>query len=130
MARRVLLMLSLTIQLLTLASPRDSPLGLLLPRPARVAVRTGEADVAALARITEMMADVGAPAGKPAEESYRLDISANGVRLTAPTAKGLRYGRVTLRQLQALCAPGPVPACEIVDWPAAARRLESLWGHG
>ena len=94
-----------------------SPLDLLLPRPARVVRREGAADAAALTRVTEEVADVGAPTGKPAEESYRLEIAPTGVRLTAPTPRGLRYARVTLRQLERLAAPGPVPACEIVDWP-------------
>lgn len=94
-----------------------SPLDLLLPRPARIVRMAGAADMAALTHVTERVGDVGAPAGKPAEESYRLEISSAGVTLTAPTEKGLRYGRVTLKQLTALAAPGPVPACAITDWP-------------
>lgn len=94
-----------------------SPLELLLPRPARVERRAGVVEASSLARITEQIADVGAPAGTPAEESYRLEISPAGVQITAPTKKGLFYARVTLRQLIALSEANAVPACVIVDWP-------------
>jgi len=89
---------------------------LLLPRPAQVEVRGGFADAAVLAKTEISVADVGAPAGK-SEESYRLEISSDRVRIIAPTAKGERYAKVTLEQLKALSGKDGVPACTITDWP-------------
>ena len=95
----------------------ESILDCLLPRPASVVRCGGEAPVSSLDRISVVVADIGAPEGKR-EESYRLDIGPDGVVITAPTAKGEHYARVTLGQLKALAGGGTtVPACRILDWP-------------
>lgn len=52
----------------------------------------------------------------PSAEAYTLDVSTNGIRLTASQPVGWLYGVETLRQL--LAGTTTVPACHITDWPA------------
>lgn len=56
----------------------------------------------------------------PAEqagEGYRLNISKDGVQLTAVTPAGLLNGFQTLRQMLTT-GQGNLPYCDITDWPA------------
>ncbi len=56
-------------------------------------------------------------------EAYRLDVTAERVRLFAPTATGLFRGAQTLRQLVKKNEGAPLLAgCSISDWPAFAMR--------
>ncbi len=93
-----------------------SPLDELMPAPVRVEAGEGVAQGAALDRVQVTTGPVeGAPA-ETADESYRLTVSPDGVRIVAPTARGERWARVTLDQLRRLSG-GAVPACTITDWP-------------
>ena len=68
--------------------------------------------------VREIVADVGAPE-KAKEESYRLDVSADGVSLTAPSERGMIRAKATLLQLRAFADSGlKVGAMRITDWPA------------
>ena len=88
----------------------------LLPRPREVLPGTGFA--AADAAISCVTGAVPEAAGAlAANESYRIDITPSGVRLTAPTEKGFRYAKTTLAQLRKLSG-GRLPCGTIVDWPA------------
>ena len=49
-------------------------------------------------------------------EGYRLEVDAEGVRLSAPDDAGAFYGRRTLAQLRAVNDGDLVP-CQIEDWP-------------
>ncbi|MGX6602295.1 beta-N-acetylhexosaminidase [Micromonosporaceae bacterium Da 78-11] len=55
-------------------------------------------------------------------ESYRLDIAADGVTLSAPTEQGLHAGVQTLRQLLPLTGEVVLPGGRIVDEPRFAYR--------
>lgn len=60
---------------------------------------------------------------KAAPESYTLDITPNGVTITAPTAQGLIWGTRTLLQLTELSADGiSLPVGTIKDSPEFAMR--------
>jgi hexosaminidase len=66
-----------------------------------------------------------AKAGDAHAESYRLDVSAQGIRIEAHDDTGLFYGAVTLYQLLTpSLQPGAVdvPALHISDWPRFAWR--------
>ena len=54
-------------------------------------------------------------------EGYRLDVSADGVRLAAADDAGAFYGRATLAQLRR-AHDGELPECQIEDWPDVAVR--------
>jgi len=95
--------------------------GCLLPAPVRVERAAGCADAAALTRVDFVRADIGAPAAVRAE-SYRLEIGAHGVRVTAPDERGRRHALTTLAQLKSLADGGPVPAMTVTDWPIAKWR--------
>ncbi len=96
-----------------------SALDELMPVPVSVVRASGGATVSAeaLSNVTAVSGSVpGAPA-RVAQESYRLEIGVKGVKITAPTERGVRYAKTTLRQLVALAADRGVAACEIIDWP-------------
>lgn len=92
----------------------------LMPVPVSV-VRTKGAKAVSPALFEKAEVVMGPVAGAPArvtDESYALTIAADGVKITAPTPRGLRYAKTTLAQLAALAGEdGSVPACEIKDWP-------------
>ena len=91
-----------------------------MPQAQRVAVGTGT--VAAAAAPTVVVGAVpDAPAGT-ADEAYVLDLAPTGVTITASTARGVRYARVTLGQLKRLAGKAPLPVCRIVDWPVLKER--------
>lgn len=54
------------------------------------------------------------------DESYRLQISSNGILIEAPGKSGIYWGAITLSQLIKEDEKGrlTVPQCEIIDWPA------------
>jgi hexosaminidase len=84
-----------------------------VPVPAEI--RPVPHETARLDAITVERADVGL-----GDEGYRLNVSREGITLTAKTEAGLFYGRQTLQQLAE--ADGTVPACEIVDYPRFGHR--------
>lgn len=56
-------------------------------------------------------------------EGYQLNISANGILITANDAAGFYYAVQTLRQIIAQKnATQQLPGCDIIDWPAFALR--------
>ena len=93
-------------------------LAALLPRPVKVERREGSCDAALAARNVKTMryAVADAPADV-ADQAYILEIAPDGVAITAASAQGERYARVTLDQLAKL-GGGDLPCCRIVDWPA------------
>lgn len=92
-------------------------LDLLMPAPVQIIRGAGTVPAGALDKMETTRGPVPhAPSGVAAE-SYRIDIGTDGVRITAPDARGERYARTTLRQLQTLSG-GNVPVCTIIDWPA------------
>jgi hypothetical protein len=61
--------------------------------------------------------------GPESRESYRISITAKGVRVKAPSSAGLYYAVQTLRQMVEGSRGGAVlPAAEIHDWPLLAYR--------
>jgi hypothetical protein len=54
-------------------------------------------------------------------QGYRLEVAADGLRLTAPDRAGLLHALMTLRQLLRQF-PAALPACVITDWPDYAVR--------
>ena len=98
------------------AAASPDPLKQILPRPQVVEPGAGTVSGSALARVTVEKGPVcGAPAAV-ACEAYALEIRPEGVLITAPDARGERYARVTLAQLEKL-SKGEVPVCKIRDWP-------------
>jgi hypothetical protein len=94
-----------------------SPLELVLPKPVKTEARSGFATAEACAKVAAQRAAVpGAPAAVAAE-AYTLEVSPDGVKITASDPRGERYARATLAQLLKL-GDGKVPCCRIVDWPA------------
>ena len=92
-------------------------LDLLLPKPVMGERFEGSADAAICANVKVVRGAVpGAPAAV-AEEAYVLEVSRDGVKVTASGGRGERYARTTLGQLLKL-GNGSVPCCRIVDWPA------------
>ncbi|MCH5329470.1 MAG: beta-N-acetylhexosaminidase [Alistipes sp.] len=58
--------------------------------------------------------------GKASKESYRLNVTTEGIEISSPTAAGVFYGLQTLGQLRA--DDGSVPVCRIEDEPRFAYR--------
>ncbi len=73
------------------------------------------------ARATSGRADVELeldPSLTTGPESYRLDVSTDGVRITAPTARGLFYGSRSMLQILARDADrSSLPVGTAADWP-------------
>ena len=90
----------------------------LMPVPKEAALTGGETPIAELGDVWSRTGAVpGAPASV-ADEAYVLEIGSDGVRVTAPTERGVRYAKVTLEQLKRLSTNGKVENCRIVDWPS------------
>lgn len=68
--------------------------------------------------ITLWKAETGAPLFT--EEAYKLDVSTNGITLTAATSHGIFNGLQTLQQL--IYGGYTVHGCSITDWPAYSWR--------
>ena len=115
MSRSVRLILSVGLVLSAFAI-RASTLDQLLPKPVKVEPRTGSVTAAVCAKV---QVERGAVPGAPdavAAEAYVLEVTREGVKVTASDPRGERYARVTLDQLLKL-GDGKVPCCRIVDWP-------------
>ncbi|NLE60540.1 MAG: family 20 glycosylhydrolase [Planctomycetes bacterium] len=59
-------------------------------------------------------------------EAYRLIAGQSGIEITGRTGEGVLNG---LRTLAQLAIDGPIPCCEIVDWPDASLRGTHLCYH-
>ena len=90
----------------------------LMPIPQRIQYRPARVPLSSLGKVTVKRENVAGAPEAVAEESYVLDISADGVVITAPTEKGVRYAKVTLGQLKKLTSGTEcVLSARIVDWP-------------
>ena len=89
----------------------------LSPVPQVIQYRPATVPLAALEKVTVKTGKVpGAPEGVAAE-SYVLDVSADGVVVTAPTEKGVRRAKETLARLGKLAAGTEhVLSARITDW--------------
>ena len=92
------------------------PLDELMPVPVAVEARAVFAADAACAKVHVRVAAVPGAPSATADEAYVLDVAPDGVSIVAPTARGERWARVTLDQLERLSG-GRVPCCRIRDWP-------------
>ena len=95
---------------------RNSALNELMPVPVRVEAHEGCASAAAVGKVRVERAQVPGARAETADEAYILEVAADGVTITAPTARAERWARVTLEQLARLSG-GKVPCCRITDWP-------------
>ena len=100
----------------TCAAPVMDALDELMPVPANVERRDGMVDASKLGRAKVVRADVPGAPSSTADESYILEIGAEGATITASSPRGERWARITLAQMAALSG-GKVPCCRIVDWP-------------
>lgn len=82
--------------------------------PLPVTDATAPEPVGGIALVLDDAAGLGA-------EGYRLDVTTDGVRLTAGTATGLFYGAQTLRQLLPPAIESPVPLTE--HWALPGRTI-------
>ena len=112
---------ALALQPLLAQSSGDPPL---VPRPKRFRALGGSSRRRTDVVIRTVMGDPGALAESP--EAYRLVVDQGGVTLTSRSEDGFAMGRRTWAQL---AAAGPVPHCEIVDWPDATLRCAHLCYH-
>ena len=97
------------------AAREVSELEELMPVPARIAAAEGR--TSAVRNVTVVQGAVSEAPAATADEAYVLEISGDGVRITAPGPRGERWARVTLDQLVRLSRDGRVPCCRITDWP-------------
>ena len=90
----------------------------LMPRPVRSIQSEGQTVLAErLQNVKVVKGPVPDAPAATADEAYILDISSDGVRITAPGPRGERWARVTLDQLVRLSRDGRVPCGRITDWP-------------
>ena len=92
----------------------------LMPVPVSVEriAKSKPVEASALQEITVVTGSVEGAPSRVADESYKLEITTEGVKITAPTEKGVRYANATLAQLKALAGSGAsLPAVVIRDWP-------------
>ena len=94
----------------TCAAPVMDALDELMPVPANVERRDGMVDASKLGCAKVVRADVPGAPSSTADESYILEIGAEGVTITASSPRGERWARVTLEQLAKL-SDGKVPCC-------------------
>jgi len=90
----------------------------LVPKPVCAEARSGRCKAwrAKSPKIVTAAVD-GAPA-EAAAEAYRIEVTPEGVTLTAPTERGVVWAKATLDQLHKLYGGRDwVPCCTIVDWP-------------
>ncbi|MBR6586713.1 MAG: family 20 glycosylhydrolase, partial [Kiritimatiellae bacterium] len=92
-------------------------LDLLLPKPVKVEQLAGSATAEVCANVKVVKGSVPGAPSAVAAEAYVLEVSKNGVTVTASDSRGERYARTTLDQLMKL-GNGSVPCCRIIDWPA------------
>lgn len=65
----------------------------------------------------------GEKSGPDSRESYKIKITDNNVRITAPSSTGLFYAVQTLRQMiEGSGDKAALPSAEIEDWPSLAYR--------
>jgi len=93
------------------------PLEDLVPEPRKVTALEGTASAKALGNVTFVRDTVAGAPDAVAEEAYVLEVTAEGVKMTASSQIGEMNAKKTLEQLVKL-GQGTVPCCRIVDWPA------------
>ena len=92
-------------------------LDLLLPKPVKGERLSGSAAAEVCANVKVVKGAVPGAPSAVAAEAYVLEVSKDGVTVTASDSRGERYARTTLDQLLKL-GNGSVPCCRIIDWPA------------
>ncbi|MBQ6329404.1 MAG: family 20 glycosylhydrolase [Kiritimatiellae bacterium] len=111
---------ALTAALLASASCGATACGVyddVLPALRKVTPQSGEVGAASLAAARFVRGTVAGAPERVASQAYSIEISRDGVVVTAGGDAGERYARTTLRQLAKLSGGGPVPAAKVVDWP-------------
>ena len=91
-----------------------------MPELRTVTRGTGTAEASLLAKDRLKAVTRGTVEGAPADvadQAYRIEIAADGVRVTAGGEAGARYAQLTLDQLRRLSDDGKVPCATVVDWP-------------
>ena len=88
----------------------------LLPVPVRVERLQGNVAVRPDGGAACVRGEIAGCPRETADEAYVLEVGSGGVRIVAPTERGERWAKVTLKQLVKLSG-GQVPCCRITDWP-------------
>ncbi|GEM_PF-542029 len=101
---------------------REGVLGDIMPRPKKVVAQSGvyagSVENPTVKMVTaEELATWDAPLEGFDNEGYRLEITTKGITISAVSEVGVIRAKQTLDEL-AVRAPGAIPCCEIVDWPA------------
>ena len=94
----------------------SSPLHELVPEPRSTVPLGGRVSASALSSVSVATGGVRAAHATVADEAYVLEVTTNGVKITAPGLAGERNARKTLAQLVKLSGDS-VPCCRITDWP-------------
>ena len=88
-----------------------------LPALRKVTPGSGEVGASSLAAARFVRGMVAGAPERVASQAYSLDISQDGVVVTAGGDAGERYAKTTLRQLAKLSGDRSVPVAKVVDWP-------------
>ena len=88
----------------------------LVPAPRNIVDLGGSVDAATAAKVSVIREGIAGAPAMVADQAYRIEIAATGVRIVSPSGIGERYARTTLDQLVRL-GGGRVPCCTIEDWP-------------
>ena len=92
----------------------------LTPVPQRIQYRPETVPLAALGKVTERKGAVNAAPKGVSEDAYLLDVSSEGVAITAPSEKGADRAKAMLAQLRRLAAGAEsVLSARVMDWPSS-----------
>ena len=104
---------------------RENPAALLIPAARHVSSESG-----CIPSDTPVKSVIGEIAEAPAavrDQAYKLDITPDGITMTASGRTGERFAEATLAQLKKLSCDGKLPVCSITVGTRASLIISLLW---